>query len=496
METATFGWAIIAGLLYILALAIYRAFLSPLAKVPGPKLAAMTQGYEMYYDLIEKARFPWQIQKLHDAYGPIVRISPAEVHINDPAFADSFFAPPSSIKLNKYKPHQNQFGMPESTFNTIDADLHKRRRGALAPFFSRRSINALEPVLLEKVNQTCNRLQGFKDSKAPVDLRLLFSCMTTDIITEYAFPNCFDLLADPDLAPAWRDTFANGLRNFQWFKHFPSLWSVLRSIPDKMLLKMAPQMAITQNWERSNQKLVKEIVETFDPQSKNQNHVTIFHELLASDLPNHEKSYERLWQEGSALIGAGVETTSNTLTVALYHLSINKDKLAHLKKELEDVMVDPNQLAPWAKLETLPYLTAVIKESLRLAYGTTSRSIRVAPSTAIQYGNYILPPGTAVSMTVMLLCQHPDLFKDPQSFRPERWLDTNQPSDMYVFGRGLRMCAGQNLAYAELYLSLAALVRRFTLDLFESDFSDIEAVCDAMMPMPKADTKGVRVIVS
>jgi hypothetical protein len=164
--------------------------------------------------------------------------------------------------------------MPESTFNTIDADLHKTRRGALAPFFSRRSINALEPTLVEKVNQTCNRLQGFKDSKTPVDLRLLFSCMTTDIITHYAFPSCFNLLADPDLAPAWRDTFADGLRNFQWFKHFPALWNVLRSIPDKMLLKMAPQMAITQNWERSNQKLVREIVDTFDPQNKNDNHVT------------------------------------------------------------------------------------------------------------------------------------------------------------------------------------------------------------------------------
>jgi cytochrome P450 len=333
--------------------------------------------------------------------------------------------------------------MPESTFNTIDADLHKIRRSALAPFFSRRSINALEPTLVEKVEKTCSRLQQFKDRKTPVDLRLLFSCMTTDIITDYAFPNCFDLLSSPDLAPDWRNVITEGLRNFQWFKHFPSLWNVLRSIPDDMLLKMSPQMAVTQNWERTNQKLVREIVDTFDPMRKNEKHVTIFHELLASDLPQHEKGYERLWQEGSALIGAGVETASNTLTVGLYYLSQNPEKLARLKTELETAMPDPSHLARWAKLESLPYLTAVIKESLRLAFGTSSRFIRVAPEATLEYKGYVLPPGTAVSMSSMLLCQHPLVFENLETFSPERWLEKNGPSDMYVFGRGTRMCAGQ-----------------------------------------------------
>lgn len=346
--------------------------------------------------------------------------------------------------MNKYKPHQNQFGMPESTFNTIEADLHKVRRGAIAPFFSRRSINALEPSLIEFVNQTCHRLQDFKDSKSPVDLRLLFSCMTTDIITDYAFPHCFGLLSTPDLSPDWRNTFANGLRNFHWFKHFLSLWNILRSIPDKMLIKMAPQMAITQNWERTNQKLVRDIVDTFNPHEKRGgSHPTIFHELLASDLPGHEKSYERFWQEGAALMGAGVETTSNTLNVALYYLSIHEDKKARLKEELVAAMPNATQLASWATLENLPYLSAVIKESLRFAYGTSSRFIRVAPNAAIKYKGYTLPPGTAISMSAILLCHHPDTFYRPDEFIPERWLGENRATDLIVFGRGARMCVGQ-----------------------------------------------------
>lgn len=54
----------------------------------------------------------------------------------------------------------------------------------------------------------------------------------------------------------------------------------------------------------------------------------------------------------------------------------------------------------------------------------------------------------------------------------------------------------RSLAYAELYLTLAAIVRRFTLSLYETDYSDIQAVCDAMMPLPKAESKGVRVMVA
>lgn len=58
-----------ALVLYGLWLFCYRAFLSPLAKVPGPRLAAFSRGYEMYYDLWQKARFPWKIQDLHARYG-------------------------------------------------------------------------------------------------------------------------------------------------------------------------------------------------------------------------------------------------------------------------------------------------------------------------------------------------------------------------------------------------------------------------------------------
>lgn len=49
--------------------AIYRLFLSPLARIPGPKLAALTSWYEFYYDVIKPGKYVWKIKDLHEEYG-------------------------------------------------------------------------------------------------------------------------------------------------------------------------------------------------------------------------------------------------------------------------------------------------------------------------------------------------------------------------------------------------------------------------------------------
>ena len=332
------------------------------------------------------------------------------------------------------------FGIPASSINTIEHDLHKLRSSALRSMFSKKRIFQLEALITKKVDACIARLNAFKSSGDAVDLRLLFTCLTNDIITEYNFARSYGLLSTPDLAPKWRKTFESALRNYHFFKHFPFLWPIVRAIPDKIITFLAPDFNLIINFERDNQNQAQAAIDR-SAEEKDYDHTSVFRELLNSDLPPAEKSHARLWQEGQSLVGAGTETTANTLTFIIFSLLSAPEKMARLIEELHQSF--NGQHASLQQLERLPYLTAVIQEGLRLSLGVIFRIIRVSPSQVLRYKEYDFPPGTAVSMDALTLHYDSHVFPDPGSFEPERWMDGKLTREaLFTFSKGPRMCVG------------------------------------------------------
>jgi hypothetical protein len=114
-----------ALVVYIACLSIYRRFFHPLAKVPGPFLPAVTKLYQTFYN----GRYYLQIEKLHQKYGPIVRINPDEVHLADAEDYDKIYF--MGTKYWKAPIFYNALCVPNSTFGTPPNEIHKIRRGAL-----------------------------------------------------------------------------------------------------------------------------------------------------------------------------------------------------------------------------------------------------------------------------------------------------------------------------------------------------------------------------
>ena len=116
----------------------------------------------------------------------------------------------------------------------------------------------------------------------------------------------------------------------------------------------------------------------------------------------------------------------------------------------------------------------------------------------MEYKSYIIPAGTAVSMSIGDVLYDELVFPDAHHFKPERWLgDEKRALEKYLvpFGKGQRSCVGMNLALAELYLVIGNLFRRFEMELSETKEEDMAMAHDFFSPFGPADSKGLRVVV-
>lgn len=230
-----------AWIVYLLGLAIYRLYLSPIAKVPGPKLAALTLWYEFYYDVVKQGRYTWRIGEMHEKYGPIVRINPYEVHINDPDYYNEIYTGPGK-RREKWAWSAGMFGNSSSFFGAVPHELHRRRRAPLNPFFSRASVQKLEPMIKDVVERLCSRLEGFRETQEPVNLRHAFAAVTMDVITDYTFGTSYKCLDEPDFAPIWPDSVDSVSEQSHLNKQMPWILEMMRMTPLWIVERMNPHI--------------------------------------------------------------------------------------------------------------------------------------------------------------------------------------------------------------------------------------------------------------
>ncbi|PGH05277.1 hypothetical protein GX51_02998 [Blastomyces parvus] len=473
-------------ILYVVAGVIYRLYISPLAKFPGPKLAAATLWYEFYYDAVCKGRYTFKIKELHKQYGPIIRISPYELHIDDPDYYHVLYS--YSSPRDKYKYYLEPFGFPLSAFGTENHYQHRRRRGALNPFFCNRRIAQHEGLVHHFVNRLCEHLEQFRITGKIVPLSLGYTCFATDLIVSYVLDERQHWLDAPGWLPHWRRALVSlsemvmVSRQVIWMlkilKHFPrtlattSLKSGLGlffELEERFSEKIKQiQMDRAREGDRKPKRTASKV-------SKG---CSLIDQILDSRLPAEEKAHERILQEVRSTTAAGIETTSNALTVITYHLLDNPDKIQRLRDEVSTLEGDWSFEQQAQKLEKLPYLTSVILEGLRLSYGVSTRLQRELPDQAIQYKNYCIPAGTPVGMTSVLIHHNETIFPDSHKFVPERWLDLEERKrlERYLvsFGKGSRRCVGQRLAQTILLIATATIFRKFELELRDTSRADIE----------------------
>ncbi|KAJ6006232.1 Cytochrome P450 [Penicillium sp. IBT 35674x] len=488
-----FTTSVVVALLWVVTESIRRLFFHPLSHIPGPRLAALTWWYEFYYDVVLPGKYVFKIQELHREYGPILRITPDEVHINDVGFLDTVYAG----WRDKYEYPLKALRVPGGVGATADAKLHKLRREALVPFFSKRNVLSLQHLITEKVDQLSNIIakHAIEASQANLSDLFLHSPM------------------NEKQAGISRNNSRQLLLGVHVNKHFPWIPDFLEALPTSISRPLMPPGLIdmfnlfdrVRGEISSIMKAQSTGADRKSGRSPTEKEAVYESVLFNESLPPREKSLTRLEQEGALLALAGTESPALSLSIIFYHLLANPSILNRLRSELETVPVD----ASWSQLEKLSYLMAVIEEGNRLSFGVTARIGRRAyeeliftPSpyaTTTGTGkSYRIPARTPLSISTLSAHTAQSVFPDPFAFDPERWLGEagrERKRFQMAFTKGSRKCLGIELANAELCLVIAALVRSFEMTLHETDARDVSFEHDYQIAMPRIGSKGVRVIV-
>ncbi|XP_028779091.1 cytochrome P450 CYP82D47-like [Neltuma alba] len=169
-----------------------------------------------------------------------------------------------------------------------------------------------------------------------------------------------------------------------------------------------------------------------------------------------------------ALILAATDTTAVTLTWALSLLLNNSQVLKKAVHEL-DTQVGRERLVVESDLKNLPYLQAIIKETMRL-YPAAPLSVVHESVQDCAVAGYHVPSGTRLLTNLSKLHRDPRVFEDPLEFRPERFLSTHkdlglrgQNFEFIPFGAGRRICPGISFALLMMQLTLANLLHGFDI---------------------------------
>ncbi|KAL3425984.1 cytochrome P450 [Phlyctema vagabunda] len=455
----------ITALLYRVFIVSYRIWIHPLRRYRGPKIWAASRLPYAYHSF--NGTINYQLERLHNKYGPVVRITPNELsYTNAEAWDDIYTrSPHGKAPLKKSR----NFAEPENGVRGLltapDEKSHGRMRRVLSPGFSEKAVRDQEPIISIYFDQLMQRLK--ENCGKPVDMQKWFSFFAFDVIGDLTFGESFKALETSKEHP-WISTFTNDQRTNVLmalsFRFTPLDQILLKLIPESMREKQRAHKAFgvaglreRLSYKKPRQDFLVNVQKTIDtPQGF---------------------SMAEMEDTIPILVIAGAETTSTALAGAVYYLATNPAAYKKLTAEIRGAFKSEEEIN-MVSVNNLSYELAVLNETLRILPPAPSTLPRITPREGSMICGHFVPGNTIVGVNYWSAFHSPSNFRDPYRFVPERWLTPEQDemAERYQndqkkvaqpFSVGPRNCLGRVLAYAEMKVVLARLIWNFDLQLRE-----------------------------
>ncbi|OCK77277.1 cytochrome P450 [Lepidopterella palustris CBS 459.81] len=440
---------------------IYRVFLHPLAKYPGPWLAKITNLYAAYHSW--KGDIHKDMYRLHLKYGDHVRYAPNRVLINTPEALQRIHGHGNNVK--KFEGYKVLAANAANTLTLSDKTQHAWRRRVISQAFSENSLRLFAPKVRARIDRFCEVIRQHGQSTAwtsPLDMALYFNYLTFDTMTAVTFDTDYHLTDQPK----YRYVIgAIEAANIRLGIISQALELTIFNI-DRTLFLESAKAAWT--FGKFIYKLLRARLE-----KKSSDNQDIFAFLQKCRDPDTGKglSDTELSTETATFVVAGSDTTATTLAAVTHYLTHSPSSYRRVCDEIRQNFPDSTSISIGPQLNSCQFLRACIDESLRLSPPGGSAPWREVDRGGTTIDGQYLPEGCEVGTAVYTIHHDERYWESPFSFDPDRWLppasDANQSQKTsakrpYVpFGLGPRSCVGRPLAITQMMLALAIVIREF-----------------------------------
>uniref|UniRef100_A0A8D1EY95 Cytochrome P450 3A n=2 Tax=Sus scrofa TaxID=9823 RepID=A0A8D1EY95_PIG len=353
-------------------------------------------------------------------------------------------------------------GVMKNAISVAKDEQWKRVRTLLSPTFTSGKLKEMFPIIAQYGDMLVRNLRKEAEKGNSINTKEIFGAYSMDVITSTAFGVNVDSLNNP------RDPFVQYARKLLRFDFLdPFILSIILfpflspffEVLDITLFPRSSVKFFTQSVKRMKESRLK------DQQMRRVDLLQLMINSQNSKETDAHKalSDQELVAQSIIFIFAGYETTSSSLSFLAYILATHPDVQQKLQEEI-DATFPSKALPSYDSLAQMEYLDMVVNEILRL-YPIAARLERVCKKDVEIHGVSV-PKGTVMMVPVFSIHRDPELWPEPEEFRPERFSkknkDTINPYTYLPFGTGPRNCIGMRFALMNMKLALVRVLQNFS----------------------------------
>ncbi|KAI2616330.1 cytochrome P450 [Hypoxylon sp. NC1633] len=481
------SWLLVVG---CAAIAIYYAYdyfvtYGHLRDLPAPFPAQFTNLWLLY--VCRRGKRYLVVDQAHKKLGPVVRIQPNHVSIADDEAIQIIYGHGNGFLKSDF--YDAFVSIRRGLFNTRDRTEHTRKRKMISGTFAPKAITQFEPYIHQNLETFVNRWDELieqsnaADKTAHIDCLKWFNYVAFDTIGDLAFGAPFGMLkagadiaevrvnvnSPPIYAPAVEILNRRGEVSAT-LGCLPQLKPYATWLPDPFFSK---GLAAVQSLAGIAIARVKDRLEN-PPDIHRRDLLARLQE--GRDEKGEPLGFEELCAEALTQLIAGSDTTSNSSCALLYHVARTPGVLDKMQRELDaatpngDGDGDGAKVLTYEAIRNLPYLQAVINETLRIHSTSGIGLPRLVPaeSDGVVVRGRRYRAGTVLSVPTYTMHHSREIWgADADEFRPERWDDATprQRNAFIPFSTGPRACVGRNVAEMEMKMIAATWARRYDVFL-------------------------------